>query len=210
MPDAVLAVLYAVILMLGLTAGITHLGRRGVPRPHLARSSVALWLLVAIPSVLQFLFPALLSALRRDPELIRDGQAWRLLTSAVVQDGGAIGTVFNLVALALVVLVAGEVWGGRRMWILFLASQLVSNSLVVITFAPAGAGNSIATFGLGMSMVSVVVAHDRRPADVGRLVLSMGLAIALLADRDIHGIAVCVGLVLGLACAAVWPNPRTP
>jgi hypothetical protein len=60
---------------------------------------------VAIPSVLQPVFPPLLRVLERDPNQIEHhGQVWRVLTYVVVQDGGAVGTASNLVLLAVVAL----------------------------------------------------------------------------------------------------------
>jgi hypothetical protein len=68
-----------------------------------------LWLVVAIPSMPQFVFPPLLRALEREPNQIEHhGQVWRVLTYVVVQDGGVVGTVSNLVLLAVVALVTAQ------------------------------------------------------------------------------------------------------
>ncbi len=64
--------------------------------------TLALAALVAIPSLLQLVFPAPLTALQRDRDLIlHNGQVWRLVTALVVQDGGLIGLIFNLPPLVL-------------------------------------------------------------------------------------------------------------
>ena len=77
-------------------------------------ATLALAALVALPSLLQLAAPALLTALQRDRDLIlRDGQLWRLVTALVVQDGGPIGLLFNLTALALLGTVAERLLGGR-------------------------------------------------------------------------------------------------
>ncbi len=67
-----------------------------------------IWFAVAVPSLLQIWFPGLETAWRRDPDAVRlHGQAWRLLTSVLVQDSGIGGTVFNLIILAATVVFAG-------------------------------------------------------------------------------------------------------
>ena len=80
--------LYAYVVL-----SVTLLGRdiaRVLRRPPVA--AVALWLIVAIPSLLQLPFPGLLHALERDPDQIRQhGQWWRLFTAAVVQESGRRG-----------------------------------------------------------------------------------------------------------------------
>ena len=81
------AVLYVIVLASAVRAGAVLLGgdiARVLQRPPVA--AVALWLIVAIPSLLQFAFPGLLHALERDPDQVRQhGQWWRLVTSAAVR-----------------------------------------------------------------------------------------------------------------------------
>src|ERR1043166_5289024 len=69
--------------------------------PRLPKITIVLFLIVAVPTVLQFFFPALLTALERDRSRILAGEFWRLATSLLVQDGGIQGSVFNLVSLLL-------------------------------------------------------------------------------------------------------------
>jgi hypothetical protein len=106
------ALLYVVMLACSVRAGYELLadGVRQTRMPSLG--AVLLWLAVAVPSLLQIPFDAVLSQLQRDPERIRHhGQWWRIGTSGVVQDGGVAGTVFNLAVLAVVGAVAFRVWG---------------------------------------------------------------------------------------------------
>lgn len=200
MPEWLTPVLYALVLTLAVSAGAAQVHRGRVRRPRVSLPVVLLWLVVAVPSVLQLVFPGLEDALRRDPAAILEGQVWRLLTSAVVQDGGVAGTVFNLIALALVAVLAGQVWGGGRLWILCWGAQLVTNTVIVLGSGPGGAGNSIATFAVGMTLVTLAASGDgRRAVDIVRLAAATLLAVTLFALRDIHGIAVSLGLVFGLA-----------
>ena len=60
-------------------------------------------IIVGLPTLAQFtVAPGMMQDVERNWTLIGQGQVWRLLTSLVVQDGGLIGAVFNLVALALI------------------------------------------------------------------------------------------------------------
>ena len=115
------AVLYVVVLAWRVRAGAVLLGGDMallVRRPPVA--AIALWLIVAVPSLVQLPVPALLRALKRDPGQIRQhGQLWRLISSAVVHDGGIAGTAFNLVILAVVAVVAIRVWGAARGLVIF-------------------------------------------------------------------------------------------
>jgi membrane associated rhomboid family serine protease len=56
---------------------------------------------IAIPTTLQFFFPAILQMFERDYERFLAGDWWRLITALFVQDGGVSGSVFNLVSLLL-------------------------------------------------------------------------------------------------------------
>lgn len=194
------ALLFAASIILAVQVGAALLGGR---RPTVTATAVGLWLLVAVPSVLQFPFPVLLTSLRRDPNLIRhQGQIWRVLTSVVVQDGGVPGTVFNLVILAVVAGFAVAVWGPVLAPICFLLAHLVFNTAAVFLSPDVGAGNSGATLGLGASMAALAVLSRSETALRWRALGVLGVGIALAAIGDAHGIAVLGGLIIGALMAS--------
>src|SRR4051794_18404748 len=83
---------------------------RGV-RWRYPAATIALFILVALPSLLQIPFPRVLTALERNADLIlHHGEWWRVVTSPVVQDGGVAGTIFNLAYLLLIGLLAERLW----------------------------------------------------------------------------------------------------
>jgi membrane associated rhomboid family serine protease len=83
----------------------------------------------------------------RDRGAIADGEWWRLGTSLVFQDGGAIGTVANLALLAVVgVLVERAL--GRSRWIALYLAGAVAGQLAGLALDQVGAGNSTAICGL--------------------------------------------------------------
>ncbi|HXZ73233.1 MAG TPA: rhomboid family intramembrane serine protease [Streptosporangiaceae bacterium] len=201
------AVLYVIMLACTVRAGVVLLGgdlARALRRPPVA--AVALWLIVAIPSLLQFAFPGLLHALERDPDQIRQhGQWWRLVTSAVVQDGGVAGTVFNLVILAIVSVVAIQAWGSLRGLIIFAAGVVGFDLATTFAWPSVGAGNSAATFTLAASVAGLAVVKVRERTVVVLGAVTAGCGIILLALRDAHGSAVVGGLVIGVLVGAVCP-----
>lgn len=200
------AVLYVVMLGLAVQVGmilIAGSAARRWSRSQLIASAAGLWLLVAVPSVLQNPFPPLLTSLRRDPELIRHhGQVWRILTSVVVQDGGIPGTVWNLAILAVTVVVAVQVWGPLWTPVLFLLAHLLFNTLALFLSSDLGAGNSGATFGLACSIVGLGLVRHRDRTLLPRALGVLAIGVALLVIGDAHGIAVLGGVLIGLLAAA--------
>lgn len=190
-------------------------GRLRVPAGGLVpRAAVWMWVVVAVPSLLQILLPVVLEAFERDPARIRDGQWWRILTSVVVQDGGLVGTAVNLAVLAVVAPLAVQFWGAWRAVSLFVLGQVIFGLFTAFVFPSSGAGNSAATVALAASMVGVVVvAHT----NWRELCLAVGVVlcgVCLFVIDDAHGLAVLTGTMLGAALATVAPpfdhRTRTP
>src|SRR4051812_408401 len=121
----------------------------GLPMRHRARvplPAVALWLLVAVPSLLQFVIPGIYGLLHRDSGLIMDhGQWWRPYTSFLVQDGGVMGAAFNLVTLAIFGVLAVRLWGSRVAIVIFFGSIVLYSVPVFLRPMEPGGGNSGAT-----------------------------------------------------------------
>jgi hypothetical protein len=195
------------VLTIALAVQIALILRDGRP-PTVTWTALGLWLLVAVPSLLQIPFPALLTSLRRDPALIRHhGQVWRVLTSVLVQDGGLPGTVFNLVILAVVGLFAAEVWGPVLTPVAFLLAHLAFNTSVTFLSSEVGAGNSGATLGLAASMAGLALLTRSETALRWRAIGVLGVGIALVGIGDAHGIGVLGGLVIGILVARVTSRP---
>ena len=200
------AILYVVVLALSVRVAL-HATDFGV-RPRIPLGAFAVWLPVAVMSVLQGFVPALEHGLRRDPFLINtQGQWWRIFTSALVQDGGFAGTVFNLVALAVVAVVAVRMWGTAHMLVVLVCSQLIFNLLCTFVFPEVGAGNSGATLALATSVIGLVIVLDPQRRDIVLAAAVLAVGVILLAMHDAHGEAVVIGLVIGAVAGVVWP-PR--
>lgn len=181
-----------------------------LPRP--GRASAVLWCVVVVPSLIQLAHPPLATAFRRDWPLIRGGELWRLVTSMIVQDGGAVGTAFNLTILAVVLLAAQELWPTRWTWPVFWLGGVGANLIVGPSLNPVGAGNSMATFVLATALATSVLARctARVPA-AGALACVALMALA----GNYHGYAALLGLPIGLMlrhqdapAAHIAPAPR--
>jgi membrane associated rhomboid family serine protease len=201
--DIAAAVLYAVLLAAAVRAGLGIVAeRRSDGDRRIPVATITALVVVGVPTLLQLIVvPSLLGYLERDQTAISDGQVWRLLTSLVVQDGGLGGSVFTLVSLAVVGVVAERVWGATRWAVVALASG-VAAQLWGLVVQPVGAGNSVAVFGLAASVAAVTLVSGNRATRVPAAV-SLLVAAALLVAGDIHGGAAAVGAALGLILASV-------
>jgi hypothetical protein len=201
---------YLMMLAAAIASAALVLGQLGprlrAPRP----GALALFALVAVPSLIELGWHGIYSALSRQPSLIRaHHQYWRLLTSALVQDGGVAGTIFNLVVLFLIATLAVCVWGAGRTIGLFAVGAIGFNLMATYAFASSGGGNSGATFFLATSLVGLAVVRLRSARALAAAAVVVVVGIALIATNDAHGVPILCGLVIGVALAMVSP-PREP
>ena len=204
-------VLYVLFVMLATLLALRWSGARDLRTflwpPPLA--ATVLWLVVAVPSLLQLAVPALNEIFRRNPVQIRDdGEWWRVVTSAFVQDGGVAATFANLMLLALPAVAGVRVWGPGRAIALFAAGQLLWGLFTSFVSPSAGAGCSAAAFALAAATAGLWLAVGARRIELAMslAILSMG-ALLLLID-DAHGVAVLCGMLLGAVLGTVMPPTR--
>ncbi|HEX3723124.1 MAG TPA: hypothetical protein VHV31_10055 [Nitrolancea sp.] len=182
------------VAMLLVRARVATTGEQ--PRP-IAPMTAALFCVVAIPSIAQFEFPGLLSALRRDAnEILHHGQVWRLATSLVVQDGGVAGTVFNLMMLLWIAMLATTLLGERNLLLLFIGGA-IAGELVGLRWQPIGGGNSVGNLGMAGGLLALAILRGTNLPI--RLLAAVGvlLGFVLLFQRNIHGAALLTGIALG-------------
>lgn len=205
------AVLYAALLALCLPLGLAASRGRDRPRTTFltrreAIGALAIWLVVAIPSLAQAMDPALLPALWRDPQrVLGQGEAWRALTSGVVQDGGTAGTLFNLAILAVVAPVGVRAWGIGRAVLILVVAQLVFGVAATVLVPQPGAGNSAATFALATSLAGRALVAVPDPGVRARAAGVAVISVACLVLGDAHGIAMLTGLALGVGLSIQRP-----
>jgi membrane associated rhomboid family serine protease len=188
-------------LYLAFTAGLIFLRNRSTQRPRARRFPLATLLLIvaiALPTTLQFFYPAILTALQRDYTRFAGGEWWRVITPLFVQDGGVPGSLFNLVTLLLVGAVAENLWGGKRMIGIFFVGGIVSEVLA-FAWQPIGAGNSVGNFSLAASVAIACLVPQARGITHVVAVLALSADAVLLILRDIHGAAAATGVILAFA-----------
>lgn len=166
-----------------------------------SRPKIFTWIvvpLIALPSLLQIPFPAVFSWLSGQPELfIEHHEYWRLFTAMLVQDGGMIGTFFNIISLVLIAPLAEAFWGWKKAALIFFLSGLALSALS-ITFGAVSSGSSGATFTLALSMVGASILLNQ---SIGlRLLAFCPVAIGLLLTLtgNAHGYAMLLGTLVGL------------
>jgi membrane associated rhomboid family serine protease len=116
--------------------------------------------MTAIPSCVQFAVPGLLTTLERTPAGL-GGEWWRSVTALLVQDGGVLGTISNLVFLAVIGVIAEHVMSRPRWLVLYVVAGLVGE-FAAYAWQPVGAGNSIAICGLAGGLAVLMIRGDRR------------------------------------------------
>jgi membrane associated rhomboid family serine protease len=203
-----LPILYILGLYSAYLAGFIYLRSRST-QPfkttefHLPWVTVLLVIAIALPTTLQFFFPAILSILQRDYARFLEGKWWRLITPLFVQDGGVSGAIFNLVSLVFVGTVAEQLWDSRKLLMIFFIGGIISE-LVGFTWQPIGAGNSVANFSLAASIAVAWFRHNPpKPVQMAAL-LALGADVMLVALREIHGPAALAGAILAFILSQRW------
>lgn len=205
------AMLYIAGLYAAFIAGVAYLRiaqPAGVGSLRLPLATLILLLVVGVPSLLQLGYPALLTTLQRNAPMVFGGQWWRVVTSLVVQDGGIAGTVFNLVSLAFVGVIAEQILGSAAVVVLFFGGGIIAE-LVALFWQPIGGGNSVANFSIAAGIA--VTCLLRRPVWQVMLAawVALGADLILLSLRDIHGVGALGGAILALLFRNRWKHERS-
>jgi membrane associated rhomboid family serine protease len=209
-------ILFPVLYILGLysayLAGFLYLRTRSSSKPgtsRFPRITLTLFLAVAIPTTIQFIFPALLPLFQRDTTRFMNGEWWRLITPLFFQDGGIGGAISNLVGLLLIGFVAEQLWDRRDMLLIFFLGAIVGE-LIGFVWQPIGAGNSVANFSLAASVAAIcLLRRPPRPVQVAALV-ALCADVLLVLLQDIHGPAALAGAILALVLVQVSNRKENP
>jgi membrane associated rhomboid family serine protease len=176
-----------------------YFARVGTPRRPVLTGAV--FVVTAAALIAQLADSSLLGQVQRDAAAIDAGQWWRLLTGMFFQDGGIIGGVFNLVALAVVGTLAEWSLGRVRWFVLYFGCGLFGQFLSYLWLNPVGAGNSMCVAGL-LGALAVVVLRLRRAEPPRGLylaaVLIAPLAVLDTVLHDNHGMPALLGVVLAV------------
>ena len=166
-------------------------------------TTIIVLVVTAIFTGLQFPFPTVLEALRRNPHALAAGEWWRLVTPLLVHSDGWAQIVFNFVAIIIFGVLAERVFGHWWWLALYLGGGIVGE-IAGYFWDPFGAGASVGLFGLLGGLLIWLLLSLNTPRSRIAAVIGLLTVVALLILRDIHGYAALAG-----ACLALLPLWRS-
>jgi membrane associated rhomboid family serine protease len=169
---------------------------RPVQRGKLPLFSMLVIGVTVVVSGLQFVYPELLAALRRDPEAIRSGELWRLLTALFVQPNGISQCLANGFLL-LTFMPAAERLYGRSVVVVYFAAGLAGTTINYFWNSGSG-GSSPAIFGLIGALLIYIIRNRSALLLPFAFIAGAGLlsSFVMLLSRDGHGVGLVVGALV--------------
>jgi rhomboid protease GluP len=183
---------------------------RRADRLRLPIAAIVLIGVTTLITGLQFFFPDILSAFRRDGEALRTGQWWRLMTPLFVQADGWVQCVVNGIT-ALVFCPLGEMLYGKRMLALYFISGLVGEIVGYIQNSH-GAGSSLGICGVigGVFTFACIHRSENPRSTVVLAIVGFYGAVILSVWGDLHGFPILTGALLGSMMRSQMPiTPRS-
>ena len=151
----------------------------------------------ALLTGLQFVFPEVLTALRRNPKALLAGEWWRIVTPLFVHAYGWWHACVNGVAAIIFCPLAERLYG-KKLWALYFIPG-VAGEIFGYLWGPNAAGSSLGIAGVMGGLFAFVVWHRRELSGSAQLFAMCGIAgaIAMCFWRDIHGPPTVLGILLG-------------
>lgn len=161
-------------------------------RRRIPAATLSLLAITGLITGLQFVFPEILAALRRNPEALPAGEWWRMITPLFVHAGGWFGIVFNFTAIAFVGTIVERIYGSK-LWLIFYFAGGLTGEIAGYAWKPHGAGASVGGAGL-LGALAAWMLSRKTPLQprIGGALLLLG-AVVLTAFRDLHGPPILVG-----------------
>jgi len=155
-------------------------------------ATLTLLIITGLLTSLQFVFPEILTALRRNPEALRAGEWWRMITPLFVHAEGWPQIVFNFTAIAIIGTIVERLYCSR-LWLPFYFSGGLTGEIAGYAWKPYGAGASVAGAGL-LGALAAWLLSRKTPLQprIGGCILLLG-AVVLTALHDLHGPPILLG-----------------
>ena len=172
-------------------------------------ATMSILAVTAVPTVLQFPFPAVRRALWRDPDALAAGQWWRLVTALFIQIDLWWQILIVFAFIAGIGAVAERLFGPGRFMLLYLACGVVGQAFG-FWWQPYDAGASVAGAGLLGAVCAWLLSPAGPPLARVRI---WGVAwpvagLVLTVMGDIHGPPLLLGF--GLGALLLWRDRRRP
>ncbi|TCO62793.1 hypothetical protein [Actinocrispum wychmicini] len=196
----------ALLMVVMVNSGLALVGRDTITRRPIPWVAIALTGLVVIGVVLQLTWSGAMAALDNDPA--KTGW-WRVVTSVFMQNGGIVGSAWNIATIAIVAALAEWFWGGSITLALFLAGILLPHhidsllGIASVSSEPRNfAGSSGVTYFLAATLAVPLLVRTRVTKErlIAAGVVVLGL-VMWFAQDNAHGLMAVYGFVLG---AVVW------
>jgi rhomboid protease GluP len=161
-------------------------------RQRLPIATLTLLAITGLTTGLQFVFPEILTALRRNPDALRAGEWWRIITPLFVHAEGWPQILFNFTAIAIVGTIVERLYGSR-LWLLLYFAAGLTGEIAGYAWKPHGAGASVGGAGL-LGALATWLLSRKTPLQprIGGGLLLLG-AVVLTAFRDLHGPPILLG-----------------
>ena len=174
---------------------------RPVPRRRLPVFSILVIGVTGIISGLQFVYPELLAVLQRNPEAIRAGELWRMVTALFVQPNGIGQCLANGFMLLAFMPAAERLYGGKILIVYFASG--ITGQIVNYLWDSGSGGSSTAIFGVMGSLLVFIILHRKELLLPFLFIAGAGLlsSVVMILSRDGHG----AGLIIGALAASALP-----
>lgn len=154
----------------------------------------------ALITILQFIFPQIITALDRDKEALFAGEVWRLITPLFIQPLGVWQCVFNGVFLLVFMPVAEHFYGKKLLIIYFIAG--IAGQIANFYWNKGGGGSSTAIYGvIGALLVYILLNRNAFPKHYILLAVSPFVGSVILCFfQDGHAPGLLAGALVAFIC----------
>jgi membrane associated rhomboid family serine protease len=161
----------------------------------------------ALVTGLQFVFPEVLEALRRNREALLGGEWWRMVTPLFVQAYGWSQACINGVGAVVFFPLAERLYGKRLLALYFIPGVL--GEIPAYFWSPNAAGSSLGVVGVAGGLFGFTLLRRHDISSSAQLFAACGItaAVGLCFCRDIHGPPTIVGFLLA-GIMRVWDVRR--
>jgi membrane associated rhomboid family serine protease len=159
----------------------------------------------ALVTGLQFVFPEVLTAFRRNREALLAGEWWRMVTPLFVQASGWWQSCINGAGAVFVCPLAENIYGKRLLALYFVPGIL--GEIFAYRWDPTGAGSSLAIAGVMGGLFAFTFFYRSGNSRSARIFSIFGIAAAVVLSfsRDNHGPPILVGVLLASVMMILRP-----
>ncbi|MBY7141866.1 rhomboid family intramembrane serine protease [Virgibacillus sp. NKC19-3] len=158
--------------------------------------TIGIIVVTSMVTLLQFVYPEILSIMRRNPSALVMGEWWRIITPLLVHADGWWQYIFNIACIAIIGGVVERLYGRIRFLILYLAGGVIGEIAGYVSWDPYGAGASVGLCGLlGGLYVRMIIGNKRVQPFYAILSLYLVVGLVGFASEEIY---ISIGLFVAV------------